>query len=371
MATKYPYIVSNRDFSNAATSGDPYPNIAKDAVTGQLTGELSYWVPPYNQSPPYDQSQKMEYTRWLSTLLKEIPDANGRVMIFIHGYANPWTKVIDTTSGLAAMVSHFWSYSDGRGDELLTTPLIGPVVLFDWPSTGLSYKNAQQKGLDTANLSFRSPNSNTGRAADLKRIIDDIAVGRPSTRVNIVCHSMGNYVFAKGAGNLTPGSVSLAFMNAAAIDAKSFDPNAQSETSAAGIHQCIGSGRAFIMNTSHDDALPDVSEKPNIGDSWAELGIWNVAQAKTYYPCTAGFDLSEIVNKVNQDRAENVHTAYYYIPLVLDLMNLYLNFEIAECPSEDFLSPLNHLDSMEPILIRGRGFQCGRTRTGRSTTAIT
>jgi hypothetical protein len=44
---------------------------------------------------------------------------------------------------------------------------------------------------------------------------------------------------------------------------------------------------------------------------------------------------------------------------------------IAECPSEDFLSPLNHLDSMEPILIRGRGFHCGRTRTGRSTTAIT
>jgi hypothetical protein len=27
-----------------------------------------------------------------------------------------------------------------------------------------------------------------------------------------------------------------------------------------------------------------------------------------------------------------------------------------KCPSEDFLSPLNHLDSMEPILIRGRDF---------------
>jgi hypothetical protein len=25
----------------------------------------------------------------------------------------------------------------------------------------------------------------------------------------------------------------------------------------------------------------------------------------------------------------------------------------AKCPSEDFLIPLNHLDSMEPILIRG------------------
>jgi hypothetical protein len=26
---------------------------------------------------------------------------------------------------------------------------------------------------------------------------------------------------------------------------------------------------------------------------------------------------------------------------------------VAKCPSEDFLIPLNHLDSMEPILIRG------------------
>ena len=43
----------------------------------------------------------------------------------------------------------------------------------------------------------------------------------------------------------------------------------------------------------------------------------------------------------------------------------------AKCPSEDFLSPLNHLDSMEPILIRGRGFHCGRIRTGRGMTAIT
>ena len=46
-------------------------------------------------------------------------------------------------------------------------------------------------------------------------------------------------------------------------------------------------------------------------------------------------------------------------------------FQRTKCPSEDFLIPLNHLDSMEPILIRGRGLHCGRTRTGRSTTVIT
>ena len=40
---------------------------------------------------------------------------------------------------------------------------------------------------------------------------------------------MGNYVFAKGAGYLTQDSVNVAFMNAAAIDDKSFDVSGQSQ----------------------------------------------------------------------------------------------------------------------------------------------
>jgi hypothetical protein len=47
-------------------------------------------------------------------------------------------------------------------------------------------------------------------------------------------------------------------------------------------------------------------------------------------------------------------------------------FAVSECPSGDFLIPWNHLDSMDAFLIfDSRGLQCGRTRTGRSTTAIT
>jgi hypothetical protein len=43
-----------------------------------------------------------------------------------------------------------------------------------------------------------------------------------------------------------------------------------------------------------------------------------------------------------------------------------------KCPSGDFLIPSNHFDSMDAFLILdSRGLQCGRTRTGRSTTAIT
>jgi hypothetical protein len=304
MTTRYPYIVSNRDFTTPTPIGDRYPNIGK---------ELSFWLP----LPPYDQSQKISqnnYDKWLNALLSEITD--GRVTIFIHGYANPWTKVIDTsdaTHGLAAMVGHFWSYPG-----LTLPPFLGPIVIFDWPSTGL-YKAAQEKAVQTATQFFNNPSLNV----DLKRIIDGIASRKPGTRINFVCHSMGNYVFAKGAGYLTPNSVTVAFMNAAAIDNRSFDPTSGSLTLADGIQKCIGSAvgtGTLIMNTTHDDVLPHAP------DSWVELGITNVAPALKYYPCTGGFDLSDIVNKANQDGAESIHVAYYYIPLVLDLMNKYLNY---------------------------------------------
>jgi hypothetical protein len=304
MTTRYPYIVSNRDFTTPAKIGDPYPNIGK---------ELSFWL----AVPPYDQTQKISqgnYGKWLNALLNEITD--GRVTIFIHGYANPWTKVIDTsdaTHGLAAMIGHFWSYPG-----LTLPPFRGPIVIFDWPSTGL-YKPAQDRGLQTATKFFNNPSL----SVDLKRIIDDIARQKPGTRINFVCHSMGNYVFAKGAGYLTPNSVTVAFMNAAAIDNKSFDLSGQSPTQADGIQKCIGSAvgtGTLIMNTTHDDVLPLAP------DPWTELGITNVAPAPKYYPCTGGFDLSDIVDKAHQDGAESIHVAYYYIPLVLDLMNKYLNY---------------------------------------------
>jgi hypothetical protein len=141
---------------------------------------------------------------------------------------------------------------------------------------------------------------------------------------------MGNYVFALGAGNLTPGSVSLAFVNAAAIDDWSFDPKAsECQTLADGIQKCLGldPGRAaVILSTKWDDALPHAP------DTWKELGINNVAPAPIYYPCTEGLNLSEIVNEENRERynAPKIHTAYYYIPIVLDLMNFFLNLGWAE-----------------------------------------
>jgi hypothetical protein len=72
-------------------------------VKGIFADELSYWP----VVPPCDQSRKMEYTRWHSTLLNEMPFTDGRVMMFIHGYANRWTEVIDTTVSLAAILTPF------------------------------------------------------------------------------------------------------------------------------------------------------------------------------------------------------------------------------------------------------------------------
>jgi hypothetical protein len=44
------------------------------------------------------------------------------------------------------------------------------------------------------------------------------------------------------------------------------------------------------------------------------------------------------------------------LPSRLERAAIKIKKAITKCPSEDFLSPLNHLDSMEPILIRGGAY---------------
>jgi hypothetical protein len=139
-------------------------------------------------------------------------------------------------------------------------------------------------------------------------------------------------------------------VNAAAIADTSFDPTSQTPTRADGIQNCIRpDSRALIMSTVYDDALPLVSQKPppDHGDPWKELGISNVAPAVKYFPCRVSFNMSDTVNKANQDGAENVHTAYYYIPKVLDIMNTYLNFDFDEADKSGIADSVTRINEPE------------------------
>jgi DNA-binding NtrC family response regulator len=83
-------------------------------------------------------------------------------------------------------------------------------------------------------------------------------------------------------------------------------------------------------------------------------------------------DLSTIIVSAYGDMA-NIRLAmnrgaFDFLTKPIDFLDL--ETTIAKCPSGEFLIPSNQLDSMDAFLIRG-GLQCGRTRTGRSTTAIT
>jgi pimeloyl-ACP methyl ester carboxylesterase len=321
-----PYIVSNRDFIQPVT-GD-YPNIAPN-------GSLTYLTQAYDPKNPYK-----DLATFLAAVANDITVTGKQVMIFIHGYANPWPKVIDRSeAGLAGMISHFWNF------PRTTATFDGPIILFDWPSVGkgdplscIPYRDAQQNALKTATQSF----------GNLDQIIQGIIAARPGTQMHVVCHSMGNLVFAKGAGVLKAGSISTALMVAAAIDGCSFSDDGTSPTKADGIQTCLtsppvapakygnltGAG-AFVFFSQHDNALPaglicdsgKITKGP-AGIWTTELGLSGpvptpISPSNTsYYPCLrAAFNCSPAVNTANLGSAPMIHTSYYYNAGVLDFMN--------------------------------------------------
>lgn len=295
MAILYPFIASNRDFKKPVQ--DDYPFITTD-------GSLSY----LDSTPPYDQTKPIDYNTWIKKILASIPA--GRVMIFIHGFANPWSKVTDTTdTGLAGMVSHF-SNSPSR----VTTPYLWPIILFDWPSYFAekmppcsSYYSAKANATNTAKLSF----------GQLRKIIDDIQSAKPGTKVDIVCHSMGNFVLQQsmqaGAQPLTPNSVSTFLLNAAALADDSF-VKGSTKTPATDITKYLTpKGSAHVHWSQHDDVLP----AGEICDRYRELGVRGPASGSIGIK---NHDLSSIITRPPKGGAPSVHVSYYYIKEVLDQM---------------------------------------------------
>lgn len=296
MDIQYPFIASNRDFNVPQVDKD-YQSITKD-------GSLIY----LECIPPYLPTNAVLYMTWLKILIGSM--TKDRVMIFIHGYDNPWSKVTDINTGLAAMLTHFTN-----APTYVTTPYPGPIILFDWPSffkiDGAhpcgSFDSAKSNATTTANLSF----------GQLKKIVDDIQRIKPGTKIDIVCHSMGNFVLQQSlktsAGSFSPGSISTFLLNAAAISNDSFVPGSTKSPATSLPQYLTPKGSIQVLWSSNDDALPD----GELCDRWKELGYRGPAPGST---SIINNDLSSIVIKPAQGGAPNVHTSYYYIKKALDLM---------------------------------------------------
>jgi esterase/lipase superfamily enzyme len=235
---------------------------------------------------------------WLAAVRSEIT-SSGQVMIFIHGYANPWTGVVGPKSSkedgditLVEMVQHF------KDQDFTSTPYDGPIILFDWPSEGL-YGHAKKVATETANKSFGSLR---GIIKDLRKV--------PDISINVVCHSMGNFLMQQGARFLDLQSIDECLINAAAIADDSFSSDiGKTPTPAIAIlHVCK---RVTIYYSKHDNALP----VGHVFDKWEELGMVGPYRKQPLFPNLYGVDCSQVVKKDSQPMP---HTAYYYIQQVLE-----------------------------------------------------
>jgi len=334
MVTHHPYIVSNRDFTKPLKPKDSteYPTMKKD---GSLTCFIPQTTDP-NKPPFSETSSGALYCDWLTSVLADVKAETvkaetvkpPRVMIFIHGYANSWSKVIDPTDGLARMVSNFWS--------LATPSYPGPIILFDWPSDDVfgmlkpkqAYLNAQEVARNTAALSF----DNKKIPIDLKTIIADIYKNKsgPQVAIDVVCHSMGNYVLQQGAHLLDSGGISRCLINAAAIADDSFNPTANSPTEASGINACLdpSSGAAFVYFNTHDEVLKAAP------DLWQpELGRSGVQSATNVYSCYKGEVDCSFIKSPIPSCGVSIHTSYYCSPDVLNSMIFLMTTEVPTAPS--------------------------------------
>jgi hypothetical protein len=301
-----PYIASNRDFNLPWEPGD-YPAIKED-------GSLTYFAAPYDPSRPVK-----DLDTWLKQVVGEITDDGRRVMIFIHGYDNSWPTV---SKKLTAMVSNFWTLPN------LNPKYPGPIILFDWPSYFTimhrdkyceeSYNLAKDNATTTANKSF----------SYLKQIVDGIAKLKPGTHIDLVCHSMGNFVLQQATlitDVLTSNSLRTCFFNAPAISTDSFVPNSI-KSNATKIIQYLpgtvpgqtGGHPMYVFWSKNDDALP----LGHVCDGWKELGIDGPDPDSVFYNTKISQNCTSTVNKDNADTwgAPSIHVAYYYIPDVLSQM---------------------------------------------------
>jgi hypothetical protein len=234
--------------------------------------------------------------------------------------------------GLAGMVTNFYGiplvqlsnhlppHFEPPNTQQISTPYSGSIILFDWPSffeidkkhPKLSYNNAKENARKTAKYSMGA----------LSTLIDTI--NKSGKKVDIVCHSMGNYVFQQGAetGKITKGSISTCHLNAAAISSDSF-VSGSTFTNADGIIQSLETADAVkVLWSPKDDALPAAE----LIDPWGKLFPSGPGELGRFGPTNglenvSNKDCSTIgVEKPIGGGAGNIHTSYYYLQETLDLM---------------------------------------------------
>lgn len=127
-------------------------------------------------------------TKWFLDLKKKM-ELSKDVLIFIHGYNVSWEEAVGSALSLQLMVNR----KKQPGEKHIL------VVLFSWPSDGsilpfAAYKSDRSDARDSAQAVGRGLLKLRDFLSKLQNNNDDKELNPCNKKINLLCHSMGNYV---------------------------------------------------------------------------------------------------------------------------------------------------------------------------------
>ncbi len=292
------YLITNRQYQ-AGTFDDC---VAPGGDLSYTTYPLGAWQP--GDTPPGNATftvtdQSTLQAAMVADLARLAVDGQVNLMIFIHGFDTTWAQIQQQSgqwlTGLLGPCGH--PDAGYRGVQLS----------FDWPSGQdvLDFIAAMGRAQDTAAHSLPQ------LKAFIEAVRGDPALSGITVNLQVLCHSMGNYLLQQGACHFPKGYFTQTLLVAAMLENTTFNPGCSSQTPGADISAATGYVNCYYG--CNDDVLGFA-----FLDGWlCELG--KDGPYSYSEPLTANFiglDCSAVVNSTNQVNygAKQTHTAYFFIP---------------------------------------------------------
>lgn len=320
------YIITNRNIPSATSQANIYPLPNDELLFYTAAGAYNDEVTDYTAVGAASTNPPQEFLNALIADLQiAITNKTPQLTVLIHGLGNTF----------ANSINELWA----AGTGLQAIGYNGLVISFDWPSftmfssfeayswTPYSFPPTQTSGTIRGNI-----NGSVGAFANLIQMLLQVQEQAPSIQVNLICHSEGNYMAMLGLNAALAAKTSLmlnqVLLVAADINSGALQLNGSLPYTGQGVPISTLADRVTIYYSINDDVLP-VSQQllgayhnpsfpnrlgwegPNsFEDGALPLNTFGV-------DCAAVIDDSVIQNISQVPPGTTAHSAYFYVPQVL------------------------------------------------------
>jgi esterase/lipase superfamily enzyme len=281
----YLYLITNRD--PAGNFGD---SMAPDGALTYADAATDGDNPPTT----FEFSDKATIkARMVADLSALATSGAVNLMVFIHGFDTTWPEI--------QCLGGKWMTS------LRTTGRYhGVQVIFDWPSghDAFDFYGAMNRARETATESL-------GKLVSfLNEVTGDPTLQSVTVSLQLLCHSMGNYVFQQGADHFPDRSISQTSLVAAMLDYTAFNTSSPTKTQGAAVS--AASTQVNCYYSSNDDVL-GLTFMAGWLHQLGKDGPWSYTDSLA--SGFVGLNCSAVVNTTNEKAsgAKQTHTAYFYI----------------------------------------------------------